>query len=243
MDRISGTILSVSLAANLVTTDHVLAAANVILAAVALATIWSSNQVAKVATHQATATEDLAKKAGDQLETSRQALAASVRPIVAYMLQDAVTDGEAMQAATKQGKDFAFDGRDHVVVLDEQLHIRITVPIRNIGRGPAFLKDASFTVRADEISAVLLANVLLTGESTRVWVEGREGDPNFSTLRSAIPGSFRIKVRYEDAFDQQQAQAEIRVLYSESADYYSPRDVEHSRLDANYQPMPELPGL
>jgi len=103
MDRISGTILSVSLAANPVTTDHVLAAANVILAAVALATIWSSNQVAKVATHQATATEDLAKKAGDQLEQSRQALAASVRPIVAYMLQDAVTDGKLCRQPQSRG--------------------------------------------------------------------------------------------------------------------------------------------
>jgi hypothetical protein len=236
--------LAVSHAANLVTTDHVLAVANVILAAVALATIWSSNKVTKVATSQATATEDLAKKAGDQLEQSRQALATSVRPIIAYVLQDAVTDGEAMQEAANQGKKVTFDGRDHVIVLDEPRHIRITVPIRNIGPGPAFLKDASFNAGESEIPAVLQADVLLTGESTRFWIESAEGEPNFPTLRETIPGTFIIKIRYADAFGQQHAQAQIRVLYSDlgQTDYFSPRQVWYRRLDENYQPVDELSG-
>jgi hypothetical protein len=236
--------LAVSHAANLITTDHVLAVANVILAAVALATIWSSNKVTKVATTQATATEDLAKKAGDQLKQSRQAQAASVRPIISYVLQDNVTDGEALEEAADQGKKVTFDGRDHVIVLDEPDHIRITVPIRNVGPGPAFLKDASFNAGESEIPALLQADVLLTGESTRFWIESAAAEPNFSTLRETIPGTFTIKITYADAFGQQHAQAQIRVVHTHpgQTDYFTPDHVSYRRLDENYQPVDELSG-
>jgi hypothetical protein len=147
---------------------------NIVLSAVAIATIKSSNRVARAAASQATDTTNLVIAAKDQLDQSREELSESIRPIIAEVPQNPKTD----ENAVKEGA-FVLDPDCQVVVAKHSTFIEVTVPIRNVGYGPAILTGASISVPArskgeegvsvDRFDPIVTAIVLPAGAAAHVW--------------------------------------------------------------------------
>jgi len=115
--------------------NSVIAGAAVVALLISIKTLRDSQEMAKTARDQIASTAKLADSAVAQLEQQKQALAASIQPAVADVGQDLLrlaTRGPALDPA-----------RDILarkpVAADGQKTILITVPVRNVGPGPAFI--------------------------------------------------------------------------------------------------------
>jgi hypothetical protein len=180
-----------------------------------LLTIKSSGRVARESERQAQASERSVK-------AQQEALAASIRPILTSVPQDHVANIEAIEAEA-----FVPLLDRHVTVVEDidanqKRRIRITVPIRNVGPGPAVLKGASVAGKGGELSPVLPADILPSGESTYVWAEGEAGEPQFAVLEAVIATRFTVRVTYTDADEGQNTQTTIRIGALRGKTYYAP---------------------
>ena len=186
MDKINSAILSV--APGFWTSEHVLVLVNVILAAAAVGTaivgvrtIKSSNKVAKSAEDQARSTDASVKAALQQvelgqktLEQERAALQASIRPLV-------VDVPSGMYWRENDQEMWRFDGKrtdmgeiTWIKTLEYPEVVVLTVPVRNIGPGPAFIKGVQLMSGSEDLS---------TPDGTPIfdrWMQGKEGRGIFS---------------------------------------------------------------
>jgi hypothetical protein len=156
------------------------------------------------------AAKDEAKAAGDLSQTTHLRLAASKHPLVVdvpRILFDSVVSS---------------DPRQQVIVdtWSNPSAITLTVPIRNIGRGPAFLISvtvAPFDVAKDRpaengFKGNPASRVLPSGETTYVAASVKIGDPLYLDMDLAIRARFQMSVRYidQDAEQHRETVLDIR---------------------------------
>jgi hypothetical protein len=192
----------------LVLLNAILAAATLVTAFAAVVTIRSSKDVSKAAacqasatTEQATATAELAKKAGDQLRLGREALEASIRPTITHVPQD----------TSHPDVDLGPEGQVEVK-LELPGVVLFSVPIRNVGPGPAFLRGAYLEGKGGKTDAYLKQRVLSNDEVTQIYIVARSGDPDLLSVAAVIENNFRVGVTYEDQTGGQKTLTVISVV-------------------------------
>jgi hypothetical protein len=149
----------------------------------------SAESVLELAARQTRAAEH-------QEVTARQDLEASKHPLIVGIPRDPF-DPNAPR-----------DPRQRVVVDTEtsESAITLTVPVRNIGRGPAFLisaKIAPFDIeqgqmRGDGFDAIPATQVLPSGEQTLIAGTVKLGEPAYTDMYIGIRTQFQVFVRYTD---------------------------------------------
>jgi hypothetical protein len=135
------------------TTDHVLAVANVVVAASAVGTIVFGLAAIRSAGQQAAASADMAKSAGAQARASADLATATIRQAdssdriaESALAQNLATIRPQLVDVPKQllssGKDFDHEGPGKIIwVLDAQ-QVVLIVPVRNVGPGVAYVRIA-----------------------------------------------------------------------------------------------------
>jgi hypothetical protein len=185
------------------TANHLLVLLNAVLALATVAAVGVSITVARAANRQATATDNTVKATNDQLilgrdqlEQEREALLASVRPLVVDVPLGAFVDYRTAQEID-QGAVRSLLGGDGSIILH--------VPIRNVGVGPAFLRTAMLLPRPGTILiATTTGNVLPTNELGAVDILASVSDEAFPIVKaSRLAGSLVIAVDYADLGGQQ----------------------------------------
>jgi hypothetical protein len=219
----------------LVATDTVLEVTNIILAVTALITagtaiaaVLSSMQVTDAAKEQAdatatlaTATADLAKNADDQLRLAREALEASIRPAITYVPQDPSHPDSDLGPERQVKAGLALPGI-----------VFFSVPIRNVGPGPAFIQRAYLEGKGGKTDAYLKHLVLPSGEITQIYGSARPGDSDLLAVAAVVENNFKVGVRYTDVNGGQRTQTVIGVARVD----WSRRGHTH----IYYQPMSEV---
>jgi len=196
----------------------VLAVATLVVAATAIGTLRSSARVLDQATAQTNAAEKMA-------EAETKALAAAIRPIVTSLPQDQITDVDSVEEGNFRSR---FD--KHVVIekreKGSEKAIRVTVPIRNIGNGPAFLDTATLRVGKGTTDLMMPVDVLQSGDSTCLWNVEYGGSEKYSVLAEAASKGFYVEIVYRDAVRRQESRTRIRVGSFANERYFAPRRCE-----------------
>jgi hypothetical protein len=153
---------------------------------------WKATLSADAVLHQA----ERQATAGEQLEvTARLDLEASKHPLIVDIPRDPFN------------LDAPHDAHQRVLVDTKgSTAITITAPIRNIGRGPAFLLSAKVVpfgiehgrVHGDGFDANPAAYVLPSGETTLVAARVTLGEDAYVDMDAALRTQFQVFVRYTD---------------------------------------------
>ena len=175
----------------------ILAAAAIVSAWISVVSLKSSKNVLEAATAQSKATVDLVRVA-------RAELAASFLPLLASVPQhhlDSLLDRDI----------------DRMVLVHDKLedHLTVSVPIRNVGRGPALIKEArlvSIDGSSSDVEAAPSHFVLPTGETTVIMARKTgEDDEQDQLLIQLLNDDFRVVVRYSDVTGDQRMQTALYV--------------------------------
>lgn len=159
----------------------ILAAAAIVSAWISVVSLKSSKNVLEAATTQSKATVEL-------VEIARAELTASYLPLLADV---------------PQHRDEFVGDVDHFPTVKEggggQL---VSIPVRNVGPGPAFVKFA-FLRSADgvgfDVKGEVAQSVTMSGETTVALFSSSSNDPSFqSQFRDLIKGAFQVIVLYSD---------------------------------------------
>jgi hypothetical protein len=245
-----GSIMSFMPASDLTTNiiDGVIAAAAVVALFFSIKTLKDSRETSTEARKQAASTVKLAESAAAQLNQQKRALAASIQPAVIDVGQDLLKLGTP-------GAAFDLD-RDISVKEPVDPHgrklILITVPVRNVGPGPAFInstrvwvprevitidgKEVAAGDELDETNVTVAQRVLNAGETMHVILSAMPNTPGDEVLRRVIdvvPGaSFMLYIRYTDLAGERRIRSELLIQSVES----SP-DGDPTKTDFRYMPM------
>jgi len=173
---------------------------------VGVATIKSANRVATSAADQAKATREQSAVASaqliksaeqlalgrEQLEKEREALELSIRPILVDV------PAEDLRRAR---------------IVDTNDVIEVTVPVRNIGGGAAFVHEALFTTGVGNVdSAEVAQTVIPSGETTVINRRLPRAHPLFGQIHRVRPVEVAVAVKYEDIAGNQRMQSVVRVV-------------------------------
>jgi hypothetical protein len=232
---------TVDLTSNII--DSVIAAAAVVALFFSAKTLNDSRRTSKDARDQAESTAKLAKSAADQLEQQRLSLAASIQPAVIDVGQDfqkLITGGPALDPDRDISVIDAVDPGGRKIVL-------ITVPVRNVGSGPAFVSTTRVWVQrevvtgeegrkvaaGDETDASVTQRVLNAGETMQVRAAALPSTPGEKVLRRLIDlrANFMLYVRYADLAGRR-FQSELLI---HAIEYHPAGDPDRS--DFRYMPV------
>jgi hypothetical protein len=248
----------------LLAANIVLAFAALVTAVVGVLAIVSSNRVVEHAAAQAEASADQARESGklavsagaqakamdesaqatkeaveaalDQvalaqgsLEVESQALLASMRPVVVEVPLGLFTHQiERLSYVTNiddgaVSRSFNDDGS-----------VLVGIPIRNIGPGPAFVRDAKLSPNPGMVFDASVDHLVIpSGERAIIWCEATEHTIGFSALKLGLQsGSVKAMVRYSDVGGTQRTQSmmQFRFAPEEAAADYATGSVEKLEL-------------
>jgi hypothetical protein len=166
----------------------------------------SAMKDAAEASSRAAAASERAAEAGarqtdliaDRLDSAQEALRAATRPLLADVPRDEDDLGTQIHASV---------GWEH----DEEVYA--SVPLRNVGAGPAVLVDCRLAASKQAMDAQQWApghapqNVIAPGERVRVHFEARPGSPGYSTLLEQIVRCVQVvmEIRYRDLAEDHRA--------------------------------------
>jgi len=183
------------------TTTHVLVVLTAIVVAAALATMVAALGTMRSARRVARATEG-------QMEIATREAGASVRPVIVTI------PGEAIQMGVSQ---FGSPSRRRV---------HIAFKIRNVGPGPAFVRDVQFGAGPGHVVAAQCDKMIMaSGQEAQVSVLVPDTDPEFPAAASAASRIGRdtdFTIRYTDVFGGQR---------TATAFYVSPDTANVARID------------
>lgn len=199
------------------TATHILVLTNMVLAAVALLTIRSSNRVARASEQQAVKATEQTDVSKQTLEQERAALLASVRPVVAEFplgisITDERRDGSIFTPARDQGQ-VSFD-------CDQANTLSLIVPIRNIGAGPAFVHHARVKIIPSAVVEAIVSHEVIPsdGERAIVWIDVPEIHPYHEALFAAErSGGLDVAVFYSDLDGVQRTQTVLHIEMGSSS--------------------------
>lgn len=196
----------------------------------------------KEAQKQAESTVNLAENAAAQLKHQEQALSASIQPAVIDVGQDLLKLG-------REGP--ALDPARDVSVIEQPTSlgpmIVITVPVRNVGSGPAFINSTRIWVQreitivdgkkvatGDEIDATVAQRVLNAGEAMHVIATALPTTAADEVLRTVIEDSanFMLYIRYTDLAGERRIRSELLI----HAVSYQPGG-DPTKTDSRYMPL------
>jgi hypothetical protein len=224
------------------TSNHILVLVNVVLAAAAVATaivgvrtIKASNRVAKSAEDQAKATNTSVTAALQQVELGRmtlaqerEALRTSVRPVVVdvplgvFLTEPPQVSGGGSIRVLQQTRDdgtiwWRRDSKDNDTA-------RITVPIRNVGPGSAFINSAYLSAGSEYVFAARVNHqVIPPGEMSWIVAEVTLTDSKNLVVRSKLYTSqLDVGLRYSDVGGGQRTETILTIGASELADERDP---------------------
>jgi hypothetical protein len=210
---------------DLVILAGILVVANLMLAWTNFRTIRASNKVAVSAERQATASEkqsaatdktvsaavDQLDLGREQLEQERRALLASVRPLLVDVPLGAFLRGD------RQTGTYGHDQGSVTWIRDLRLQsYRLSVPIRNIGNGPAFIRQTLFATGPTQVfEGKVDRRVLAADELGNALLNVTQAEPNHSVMDAAFQqavGHIAVGVKYSDLSGDQRWQSVLHVV-------------------------------
>jgi hypothetical protein len=155
------------------TSDHILALANVVLAAVGVTTIIfgliairSSGKVAEAAGKQADASEKLAQATGKQAAASDRIAESALAENLAGVRPQLV---EVPKKLLSSGRAFDDEGPGKIIWTQDDTITVLVVPVRNVGPGVAFVKFAAISSNKARIDQPqMTAHVIAPGDTASV---------------------------------------------------------------------------
>lgn len=183
-------------------------------AIVGVFTIKASNKVAASAKDQAVATVESVALGQATLNQERAALEASIRPvIVEYPLGIDVHKSEPRD--WRQLRGFVDEGRIWIAVRDsaEADTVRVSVPVRNVGNGAAFVNRALITAGPGNVEdAECDHQVVPAGESATITATIKDFSTTKLAFRYALfSKQMLVSLRYSDVGDWQRTATVIRI--------------------------------
>ena len=194
----------------------ILAAAAVASAIFAAITLKASDKVLEAATKQATASEQLA-------EVTSAIFVASSLPLLVDVPQHRVADG----------------GNDHVrelvpIVTRGEDRVMLTIPTRNVGTGPAVIKNVKFDAidgTGPGIRGNTAQKVVPSGETTLILtIDSAEHDPAL-TLATLTTRQFCAIVDYSDYSGERNRRTVLYIFPSDNRHIFI-RGVDVHECDA-----------
>ena len=171
------------------TTEHGLLVANLVLASVAVLSILSSRA---------------------SLSQEREALQASVRPVIVD-----VPMGVYMTGEKRMGK-YRTASSDRGLIVFARVHdesLFLSVPIRNIGAGPAFVDQAWLGMPKAGTVVNVDHQVIPANELAEVWIELPKSSHLHESLGKAhLSGEYWVRVNYFDLSGRQRFQTVIQIV-------------------------------
>jgi hypothetical protein len=165
------------------TSEHVLALTNVLLAGAALAAIFVSWN----------ATRRTLEKSDAQLSLDTDSFRATLQPIIVET------------AASPDDIDIAIFPSSHI--------IEIRVRMRNVGRGPAFIRKAEITNGRAEPTEIAVPsnNVVPVNEPTTIFYDENPGRTFFGLVAGGSEYEFAVALNYDDISGAQRTRTVMRV--------------------------------
>jgi hypothetical protein len=182
----------------LVITNVVLATATIITAVAAVRAIKASNRVAeateadvRASLEQLKINEALVRVGGEQAELTKAGLDASIRPLIVDVpygalaeVNETIFPGQPGQVVGRHDAGTIFF-REHL----DRSWIGVSLPVRNVGVGPAFIRSVKASFGSAAIEARRLRHLVPPGEFMRVEVVTTPEDVMHATLGMLLDGA------------------------------------------------------
>lgn len=143
----------------------------------ALAAGWAvraSNRVATATEGQADLARQELKQGEQQLELSRTSLQAGYRPVIVgvpHGRELTATTGRIMQPTSDPGQIVFTHWQDSGQQGPQYEHVRISVPVRNVGSGLAFIEQVFFQVQGKEVPGESSDILIAASERLKLTLE------------------------------------------------------------------------
>jgi len=211
------------------TATHVLIVLNGVLAVAALGTMFVGVLAIRASNRLAASSEDAVGVASDQLdlvteqirlgygqlELERSSLEASIRPVVVDVPVGLYL-GEGGLIGQDRGEISCTFGTDQ--------SIDLSVPVRNIGSGPAFVRRALLTTGPGNVlDAEANRRVIPTGELAKIFIKVRPDFIGHGAVAAAVTsvGALAVALEYSDLGGEQRTQTLVHLYRFRSADGHS----------------------
>jgi hypothetical protein len=206
------------------TTDHVLAVANVVVAASAVGTIIFGLAAIKSAGQQAAASAEMAKSASAQASASADLATATGRQAVSSdriaesaLAQNLATVRPQLVEVPKQllssGKDFDHEGPGKIIWMLDAQQVVLIVPVRNVGPGVAYVRIAMIlspdgVIHEPEITARAIA----PGDSAKVVSIALASDKAYTALAERYNRrAAQVGLSYSDINGEQRTMTRLTI--------------------------------
>ena len=197
------------------TSDHTLALANACLAVIALAAILVSRRATRLSLERSDRQLELSR---DALSLDADAFLASTQPII-------IEPHSPVQEM--MCRDNGHGGID------------VRVSMRNMGRGPAFIREAHFTPGRVEPTLIATAHnaVLPVNETTTVFTTVNGTDHMYPMINVDFPREFAVAINYDDISGEQRTRSVMRILQTNTHEF-TVLDVGLYHCDENWRRDP-----
>jgi hypothetical protein len=219
------------------TANHILILINGVLAAASVGAVIASLKTIKATNRVVTATEEQAKKLGEQVEIDKELLVQEKRVLLTSTkpLLVEVPLGVVIEKVEFHGVRELDQGRIYWEV-DRNERIGIRVPFRNVGSGPAFIHSVYFSPNVGAVvKGWASSGVVPVGELVNAYYEFTPGSTFFSVRNEWLAaGHIMAGILYSDLGSNQKFQSVLSVQHAKDSESFFADQVLLYNCDENW---------